>query len=132
MAKDSEKRYLSEIHSYLDDAEFKEKFLKSKGLCIPHFNQFLKKYKTAPEWFINFNISNYKSILQQTYNFIDSLNFNENKESIPLNSEEKIVWKRIVQIISGYEGLHLYDYLTVTNNLFNCFTRLFNKKRTSI
>lgn len=111
MAKDSEKRYLSEIYAYLEDEEFKNKFLKSKGLCMPHYDLFIKDFKSVPKWFNDFNKSNYKIFLQQTETFIESLNFDESKKPIVLTNEEKTIWKKIVKTVSGYEGMPLYDFI---------------------
>jgi len=96
--KDLEARYISIILNYINDKEFKEKFLNSKGLCVPHFGYCINNMKKIPEFFIKFHLEKYKQIFISLEKYIESNNFAKSKK-IELNEEEKTAWKKIIKIL---------------------------------
>ena len=100
-AKESEKRYLSIMKDFLEDKEFKDHFLKSDGLCIPHYKKFI--YKNIPRWFIEFHIKKYEENLFELNQYLDNCNYADNKKILK-HSNNKEIWKKVVEILFGYEG----------------------------
>jgi hypothetical protein len=98
LIKEVEERYTKVVLEYINDAEFKEKFLSSEGFCVPHFKLCLENIKDRPVWFLDFHLEKYKYILSSLEKYIESCNFAENKK-INLTEEEKFVWKKIVKIL---------------------------------
>ena len=105
VANNAELRYISEMINYLEDDELKSKFLKSEGLCIPHFELMIAKSKKIPKWFIEFNESKYKILLEQVNKFTESCNFSLGDRRPVLSIEEAESWKKAVKIIRGFEGM---------------------------
>ncbi len=104
LAKEEQERYISVITEYLTDQEFKNKFLSSEGLCIPHLELLLAKIKTPLQWFIDFQIKKLEEVLTKLDKYIDSCNFSSrNKHS--LTYEEQLIWKKVVKILFGFEGM---------------------------
>jgi hypothetical protein len=101
--KNSEKRYLSIVKDYLKDDEFKKMLLKSDGLCIPHYKNFINKYKNIPKWFFEFHIKKYEDNLFLLNEYLDNCNYTVNKNK-PITTSNKTIWKKIVKILFGYEG----------------------------
>ena len=99
-----EDRYLSIIQEYIDDPEFKESFLCSKGLCIPHYELLLARIKKIPEWISDFHIKNYSELLKKLEKYLDNCNFSPKKEHLILLDDEKVIWKKIINVLFGYEG----------------------------
>jgi len=108
VANDSEERYFSIMIEYLEDKEFKNAFIKSEGLCIPHFDIIIKKLKMVPAWFMKFHKSKYETILKQLNKFIESCNFSLGDRRPVITKEEKDVWEKAVKIFSGYEGMKMF------------------------
>jgi hypothetical protein len=100
---EAEKRYLSIMKYYLEDKEFKNFFLKSDGLCIPHYKNFIKINKNPPNWFIEFHIKKYEEDLFILNQYLDNCNYPNNKKS-KLSSNNKEIWKNVVKILFGFEG----------------------------
>jgi hypothetical protein len=98
--KDAEKRYLSVIKDYLNDDEFKENFLKSSGLCIPHFKTYLLKPKNTPKWLIDFQNEKFQDCLSMMMKFLDA-HEQTNKVKVAYDND---IWKKAVKIFSGFEG----------------------------
>jgi len=98
LIKEVEERYTKVVLEYINDAEFKEKFLSSEGFCVPHFKLCLENMKDRPIWFLDFHLEKYKDILSSLEKYIESCNFAENKK-IDLTEKEKFVWKKIVKIL---------------------------------
>ncbi len=48
LIKELEARYISLMFEYLNDSEFKEKFSKSKGLCVKNLQMFIEKNNEIP------------------------------------------------------------------------------------
>jgi hypothetical protein len=107
LAKDIEQRYILEIIDHLNDIEFKNKFIKSEGLCIQHFEFVLSKLKKIPKWFFDFQISKYKTLMDQINKSLEASNFSKSKNRPVLSIEEAGAWKKIIKIISGFEGMQL-------------------------
>lgn len=107
LAKDTEHRYFSIIIEYIEDNEFKSNFLKSNGLCIPHFERITKIFKKVPKWFIDFNKSKYKVLLEQINKFTEACNFSLKKKRPLLSKEEADSWKKIIRILNGFEGMQI-------------------------
>lgn len=104
LAKKAEVRYTSIIIEYLDDEEFKSKFLSSEGLCIPHYEILLMKMKLLPKWLTDFHIKRYREILAKLDRYLDSCNFSlSNKRSL-FTDDEKLIWKKVVGMLFGFEG----------------------------
>ncbi len=107
LANDIEKRYISEIIDHLNDIEFKNNFINSEGLCIQHFELVIAKLKKIPKWFFDFHNLKYKKLLEQINKSLEASNFSKGNKRPVLSIEEASAWKRIVRIISGFEGMKL-------------------------
>lgn len=104
LVKDAEARYVSVIVKYLDDEEFKNKFLVSEGLCVPHYESLLAKLKSPPKWLIDFHIKRYNELLYRLDRYIDSCNFLlGDKRPIPTDNE-KLIARQIIRTLFGFEG----------------------------
>jgi len=104
LIKEVEERYISVIIEYLDDEEFKRKFLASEGLCIPHYESLLAKMKSPPKWLVDFNIKRYKEILSRVDRYIDSCNFSLGDKRPILADNEKLIAKQVIRTLFGFEG----------------------------
>jgi hypothetical protein len=98
-----DKRYLSVVKEYLNDREFKEGFLKSDGLCIPHYKKLVSKLKPIPEWLLDFHLAQYENKLKMLNAFLDNSETTmEKKNGIELDDD---IWKKVVEVLKGYEGM---------------------------
>jgi len=104
LAKEAEERYISIIIKYLDDEEFKSKFLLSEGLCIPHYEILLTKMKAPPRWFSDFHVKRYEEILSKLDRYLDSCNFSLGEKRPALANDEELIWKKVVKMLFGFEG----------------------------
>lgn len=100
LIKKLELKYISVLIEYINDVEFKEKFVHSDGLCVKHLQLYLKKVKKVPEWFLSFHLERYSQILGSLEKYIDNCNFTKGK-NIELSEEEKLIWKKVVRVLSG-------------------------------
>ncbi len=101
MKKDIEKTYLSIIVDYIEDDEFVSKFVKSDGLCIPHYERLLSRMKHPPKWLVDFHVKKYREILKGLDRYIDSCNYSLGERRPKLTKKEKLVWKKVVEYIYG-------------------------------
>ncbi len=101
LIKNSEKRYLTIFSSFIEEEEFQEEFLKSKGLCIPHFQKLIEINKKIPSRIMKFQLKKYKKIYNIAKKFINSCNVSLGKNRPTLTREEETVWKQMVQLIYG-------------------------------
>jgi len=104
LAKKAEERYILLIKEYLDDEEFKSQFLLSEGLCVSHYEILLAKMKFPPQWLTDFHIKKYEEILAKIDRYIDSCNFSLGDKRPLLIDGEKLIWKKVIKILFGYEG----------------------------
>jgi hypothetical protein len=102
--KDAEKTALDLIYEFLNDNEFKDKLLHSKGLCLPHYKKMLLSYN-VPQWFKDFHMSRFKKITEVLHKFIDSENVSLGTERPKLSKEDELIWKEAVEFFAGIEGL---------------------------
>jgi len=104
LIKEAETMYISVIIKYLNDDKFKTKLLSSEGLCIPHYKKLLTKTKTLPQWFTDFHIKRYNEILTKLDKYLDSCNFSLGDKPPLLTDDEKLIWKKLVKTLFGFEG----------------------------
>ena len=104
-AKDAEQRYISEMIEYLNDSEFKNKFIGSEGLCIPHFEFLLQRNKKIPDWFIRYNKLKYKKLLDDINKYTEACNASLGDIRPALSKDEANSWRKIIGILSGFEGM---------------------------
>jgi len=104
LVKETEEDYISIIIEYLDDEEFKNKLLLSKGLCVPHYKILLTKMKSLPKWLTDFHIKRYKEILSKVDRYLDSCNFSLGEKRPTLTEDEKLIWRELVKTLFGFEG----------------------------
>ncbi len=107
VAKDTTLMFIKIIKEYLEDTEFKENFLKSPGLCIPHFELMMEKSESLPEWFVSYNKSKYAHLLSQADKYLEASNFSLGDKRPVLSKEDKDVWIKSVAVLSGYEGMQI-------------------------
>ncbi len=103
--KETEKSVIQIIEKYKDDTEFKNAFLASKGLCIPHYKKVVLKVRNLPGWFKEFHLERYKQITEILHKFIDSENFSLGHKKPTLTKEEELVWKEAIETFTGYDGM---------------------------
>ena len=104
LIKEVETRYISVIIEYLNDDEFKSKLLSSEGLCIPHYKILLTEMKALPKWLTDFHIKRYNEILTKLDKYLDSCNFSLGDKRPLLTDDEKLIWRKLVKILFGFEG----------------------------
>lgn len=104
LIKDTESQYLSIIIEYLDEDEFKTNFLSSDGFCIPHYKLILENRKLIPDWFIKFQTNKYKEVLLKVEKYLISCSFSLGENRPKLSEEEKLIWKKVVETLFGFDG----------------------------
>ncbi len=104
LALNAEKRYISEMIKYVNDDEFKNEFMKSKGLCIPHTEILVKRIKKLPKWIHDFNLTKYKELSEKLDKYIESCNVSIGENRPVLSQEEALEWRKVVGILYGFEG----------------------------
>jgi hypothetical protein len=103
--KEAEKSAIQLINKYKNDSDFKNTFLKSKGLCMPHYKKVMLEVNSMPKWFIDFHLERYEKISKILYRFIDSENFSLRDKRPVLTKEEELIWKEAIKTFTGYEGM---------------------------
>lgn len=103
--KEAEESAIQIIDKYKSDADFKNAFLKSKGLCVPHYKKVISKISSLPKWFKDFHIERYEQIAKSLHRFIDSENFSLGNRRPRLTAEEERIWKEAIEVFTGYEGM---------------------------
>ncbi|MBI4979402.1 MAG: hypothetical protein HZC28_18140 [Spirochaetes bacterium] len=98
-----ERQYLETILAYIDDAAFKNDFLQSHGLCVPHCRDFMRDAWPLPKWFTEFHLEKYKNFRASMRRFIDSTDFVK-KDTAAATEEDKTAWRKIIPLMAGYRG----------------------------
>ncbi|MFH1368852.1 MAG: DUF6062 family protein [Elusimicrobiota bacterium] len=104
LSRASEIRYIGLIKDYLNDEEFKIRFLESKGLCVPHYEMLKSEVKKLPKWFNSFQIKKYEELYEYLDRFNDSFNASHGRKRLALTDDEKESCNRTARTLFGYEG----------------------------
>lgn len=108
LEEDISKRYISIIADFKEDKEFREKYLNSCGLCIPHYDMLKKYCRTIPTYIVEHQKEMEKYYLNYLEKDIDKLNYKgiEIKNFSPIYEEAaKFLW--------GYK----YSYKKISPNV---------------
>ena len=99
---ENEKRYLSIVSEHISDSEFKENFLKSDGLCVFHYKEFLRKNKKIPNWFSGYHNNRFIEKLSMLEKFLAAHEFtNKNKYALKYDAD---IWKNVVSQLAAFKG----------------------------
>jgi hypothetical protein len=106
LIKEIESRYITVIVENIDNPEFKNEFLSSAGLCIPHYERLLMEIRRPipAKWLVDFQIKKYDELYEQLSKLNDSLNESPNKSKIKLSNDEMNSCKKAVKELFGFEG----------------------------
>jgi hypothetical protein len=104
MSAEEEIRDITVICDFLHDPEFKNAFLGSEGLCLPHYRGLVKQSNVLPHWLTEFQLRQYAELLQQLERYLESCNFSLGDQRPVLTREESLVWQKVVNMLFGYEG----------------------------
>jgi hypothetical protein len=100
-----ERMYLSSFVNFSIEEEFKEKFLKSAGFCLPHFldlSEFFKK--EMPQWLLDFQYKKFEQIFTDIKNYLDFMNFSLGEKRPKLTREQQLIYQKAIKMFSGYNG----------------------------
>ncbi len=103
--KEAETEAMEILQKFLDDTEFKNIFLSSNGLCVPHYKKAVMRFKNLPEWFKEFHIEQYKKIAKILHKYIDAQNVSLGDKRPALSRDEELEWKKAIEFFNGLEGL---------------------------
>ena len=79
-----------------DENELRELLTSGAGLCIPHYARMVElRKRRIPKWFMEFQESKYKTLLERTNRFIDFSAWGKQKQFEALPPEDKVVWKEL-------------------------------------
>jgi hypothetical protein len=104
LSTETENTYLTVMYEYLEDNQMKNKFINSAGLCIPHLEMFMTKYRKTPIWFREFHINRYAEVINLLNKYLDSQNYSLGEARPVLDKKEELIWKKLIRLIYGYKG----------------------------
>ncbi|MDR1902311.1 MAG: DUF6062 family protein [Treponema sp.] len=84
-----------------DDAELKEIFLASDGLCAPHYERLQHGFKRVPSWLLDFQNGKYEELLRRTDVFIELSAYGRQDEFRRLDEKDQLVWKELAVNLRG-------------------------------
>jgi hypothetical protein len=87
-----------------DEAELREAFTASEGLCAPHYAQFLetaRKRRPLPGWIISFHERKFDELLRRTSQFIELSAYGRQEEFAGLPEKDQLVWKELALNLRG-------------------------------
>lgn len=100
-----EENYISAIIDYLDDVQFRTKFVTSQGLCVPHYKILFEMNKKLPTWIKEYHINKYTDLLYRLDKFIDSCNYTNKDKQPSTNNDREIIWKEVITVLFGYKNI---------------------------
>ncbi|MFQ3547342.1 MAG: DUF6062 family protein [Termitinemataceae bacterium] len=84
-----------------EELELQRKFTASEGLCIPHYEQFLRLNKRIPQWIKQFQEQQFQSLLERVNRFIDLSAYGKQDQFAQLSPEDQVVWKELARTLRG-------------------------------
>ena len=78
-----------------EDIPLPEFFVKSDGLCIPHYAKLITYAKKVPKWLKNFQESYFAKLEERTSRFIEFSAWGRQKDFESLSDADKVVWKEL-------------------------------------
>ncbi len=126
--RDTESRMIGIIADFACDDEFRARFLRSRGLCIPHLARIASALpgKTLPAWLADFHCEKYATLLSDLDVYLESCNFTRDRSKPQPDSAQSRVWKKIPDRVAGYAGLPRYTDARVKKGIAHA---LFGTKR---
>jgi len=87
-----------------EEKELREYFIKSDGLCAPHYTALLFTQKgakrTVPEWIVNFQEQKFKQLKTRLDQFIELSAYGRQKEFAALDIKDQLVWKEAASCLN--------------------------------
>jgi hypothetical protein len=92
-----------------EEAELRDAFTASEGLCAPHYAQFLeiaavigrRNRRGIPLWLITFQERKFDELLRRTGQFIELSAYGRQGEFAGLEERDKLVWKELALNLRG-------------------------------
>jgi hypothetical protein len=92
---------VSDTNPDKDEAELKEIFVASAGLCAPHYERLQKTFKRIPLWLLDFQNQKYEELLCRVDAFIELSAYGRQDEFRKLNEKDQLVWKELAVSLRG-------------------------------
>ena len=94
------------FREYLEDAEFRDAFLGSDGLCHHHYLRVARLFgKDVPSWFVDFQFSRLQELSRKIDALLDFGNYSLGGKKPDLGYEDQLVYQKAVRFFSGFEGM---------------------------
>jgi hypothetical protein len=94
-----EAHYLTVIARFWDQAELREAYERSPGLCLPHYRALVKK-KRPPSWLEAFQKEKADRLLKRIHRFVEYSNA-ATADRPRLSRDEQLSWKEVLRFLYG-------------------------------
>jgi len=88
-----------------EEAQLRELFAASAGLCAPHFGQLLATVRRPPRWLREFHEQKFDDLLRRTSVFIELSAYGRREEFEALSAADQLVWKELALSLRGQADL---------------------------
>jgi hypothetical protein len=94
-----EDHYLTVIARFWDREELREAYIRSGGLCLPHYRKLTQK-KRPPTWLASFQKEKAGRLLERIHRFVAYANATTG-ERPQLSRDEQLSWKEVLRFLYG-------------------------------
>ncbi|MDR3248443.1 MAG: DUF6062 family protein [Treponema sp.] len=84
-----------------EEEELQRLFLKSEGLCAPHYGKLLELWKKVPGWITEFHDNKFADLKRRIDQFIELSAYGRQEEFRALSERDRLVWKELAAALRG-------------------------------
>jgi len=99
-----EQHWIGVLGRFLHDEELQTAFTRSDGLCLPHYRRMQEKYRRLPQWFAEYNETQFERLYEAVNSYIDSCNYTSSRAEDDVEKPGGEVYTQLIAKLYGFRG----------------------------